>query len=459
MSESIAARSVQSARSAIRSLLHALLGAVMSMGTFPVLSQAKPPVTEGYSQDVAAALLKKRQDEDAAKSRASNGALEALFTQDFRWQPGQEIIVAFYGGSYPVWAEIARLADTWAKYANITFNFGLNPAKKTARTWQLGDPVSIAHIRIRLDEDVSGRSSAVGTQTFYSVFSSGSMVLAGLANSYPLWTGEDRADVIHEFGHALGFFHEQQRAECLKDFRREKGSNGEPTIYDLYWQVYQWPREKTESNLKLDEGMRFDTLGKPDANSIMLYPTPDKLLPATLSGTKGPCYVKTKNKALSKTDIVAAQQMYPGKGVVALDAGPSEARRNVPVLQTLAASVDARDRTVVAERIAVLDKSTRPLVWIHYGDAVSRDNALKIQSSARNEGYVAPGIEKIVANKVPKALEVRYFRVSDKEVAAHVADLVGDQEKTSASLKYIPKYGSVTKPGTIEVWFPIKNSN
>jgi hypothetical protein len=430
------------------------------MGPFSVDAQTKSPVIEGYSEEVAQALLKKRQDEEAAKNRAPNGALEALFTQDFRWQPGQEIIVAFYGGSYPVWAEISRLANTWAQYANITFNFGLDPVKKTARTWGLGDPVSVAHIRIRLDEGVSGRSSAVGTQTFYNVFSSGSMVLAGLANSYPLWTGEDRADVIHEFGHALGFFHEQQRAECIKDFRREKGPNGEPTIYDVYWDVYRWPAEKTESNLKLDESLRFDTLGKPDGNSIMLYPTPDRLLPGTLSGTKGPCYVKTKNTALSKTDIAAAQQMYPGKGVLGLASAPSEARRNVPVLQTLAASVDERDRNVVAERLAVLDKSTRPLVWVQYGDAASRDNALEIQSAARKEGYVAPGIEKIAANKVPKVLEVRYFRESDKEVAAHVADLVGEQEKSSASLKYLPRYGLVTKPGTIEVWFPVKkNSN
>ena len=179
-------------RSATQSLFHALLGTVICTGAFPVLAQAKPPLTEGYSEEVAAVLLKKRQGEEAAKSRAPNRALEALFTQDFRWQPGQEIIVAFYGGSYPVWAEISRLANNWAQYANITFNFGLDPAKKTARTWQLSDPVSIAHIRIRLDEDVSGRSSAVGTQAFYSVFSSGSMVLAGLANSYPLWTDDDR---------------------------------------------------------------------------------------------------------------------------------------------------------------------------------------------------------------------------------------------------------------------------
>ncbi|HVE52542.1 MAG TPA: hypothetical protein VNB23_04100, partial [Ramlibacter sp.] len=207
-----------------------------------------------YPPELAAALLQRKLEERKAIAATPMPAAFAFVASNHLWPSGQRLIVAFHGGHYEVWRDIAAIANKWSTVANVTFDFGLDPANRTARMWHPSDPPSAAHVRIRLDVDSPAvRYAAVGREAFLPEFAAGSLVLGGLVFAHPLWSAEDRADILHEFGHVLGFLHEQQRPECHKDLRLEPGPGGEPSIYQVYEKLYNWELAKTRANLLLAE--------------------------------------------------------------------------------------------------------------------------------------------------------------------------------------------------------------
>lgn len=409
-------------------------------------------VSEGYPTELAQKLLEQRKAEIDAAAAAPTPALFSFVSTNYRWPTGTRLIVAFQGGSFPVWLEISKIANQWSKYANVTFDFGINQAAKTARIWKIGDPVSIAHVRIRLDAPRRDqRWSAVGQDTFNPLFAEGSMTLGGIANSYPMWTDEDRADILHEFGHVLGFLHEQQRDECQSDFRYVRGANGEPSIYDLYWKYFAWDHDKTEANLKLDAHYG-QTSGstEPDKTSLFLYPLYEFLLPATLHGKDGPCYVKNKNLTMSKNDIAKASEMYPRSAPSdALKASPVFS--NIPTLRTVASALPS---SALTQRIERIEHASRALVYIQIGSNNQRKNASEIQQVVRSNGFVAPGIENVGKSKSPKHPEIRFFLDSDESAARQVAGLVGGVVQDTVAVKQFKRLSSRIYRPTIEVWLP-----
>ena len=416
-------------------------------------NQSAPTTLEGYPTEIAQSLLDRRLAEDEAIRNTPAPALFAFVATNFAWQNGTKLIVAFQGGRYEIWRDIAALATQWSAVANVTFDFGIDPAARSARTYQANDPPSIAQVRINLTAtDARLRWSAVGRQALLPEFARASMQLGGIAQTYPLWTDEDRADIMHEFGHVLGFLHEQQRPDCLAEDRLEPGSNGEPTIFDAYKTVYGAPAEWTKANVLLANTYKGEASGKPDKRSLFLYPTNDGILPATIHGTQGPCYIARKNLRMSADDVRRARRDYPFQSGNAFG---TFATANIQPLKALASAGGLPAAPSLVEKLERMELAARPLVYIQVAYEAQRATGERLRRALLESRYVAPGVENIAGKaKPPATAEIRYFSQGDRESAAAVAQQVAAElgAGTAVPIRFVGR--ETTKKQPIEVWLP-----
>lgn len=429
--------------------------AVHPAGAQPAASArpASAASLEGYPTEIAQSLLKRKEAEDEAIRSTPAPALFSFVARNFAWQNGTKLIVAFQGGQYDVWKDIAAIAGQWSSVANITFDFGLDPVARTARVYGPADPPSIAHVRINLNNtDTRLRWSAVGRQALLPEFGPASMQLGGIAQNHPFWTDEDRADVLHEFGHVLGFLHEQQRPECVAEYRLERGANGEPSIFDVYLAVYHAQPDWTKANLLLSSVYISEAAGKPDKRSLFLYPTPDGILPGTLNGTKGPCYLRKKNLRMSADDVKRARQDYPFQPGNGFGNFPTS---NIAPLKALATGTGMSAAPLLAEKLDRMELAARPIVYIQVAHADQRATGERLRRALLQSRYVAPGVENVAGKaRPPASAEVRYFSPADQAMASAVAQLVADElgDGRPVSTKLVAK--DTTKKQPLEVWLP-----
>jgi len=85
----------------------------------------------------------------------------------------------------------------WSRYANIQFELVVEEEARDE-----------AHIRIDFNPS-EGASSKVGTES-YSVRRGRATMHLGTLDKSSVLADIDRASILHEFGHALGFLHEHQ---------------------------------------------------------------------------------------------------------------------------------------------------------------------------------------------------------------------------------------------------------
>lgn len=406
-----------------------------------------------YPLEVAQALLKRRlAEQESAKTLPAHAAF-AFVANNLAWPAGQRLIVAVYGGRYEVWRDVSAIADEWSKYANVVFDFGLDAKTNTARMWDPSDPKpNFAHIRIRLDIDSPNiRYSAVGREATLPEFSTGSMVLGGIAARHGTWTAIDRGDILHEFGHALGFLHEHQRPECASEFRRTPGPHGEPTIFDIYKSQFNWDRGQVETNLFVSATYKTSFTGKPQKKSLFNYPTPDPVLPALVNGTKGPCYTRVRNTMLSATDIARAREDYPfstDNSIVKLSTG------NLATLTTVANSnFTGVAAAPLLARLENARQAALPIVYIQVADGSQRSHGESLRSALQAKGYVALGVENIAGKALPPGVtEVRYFSDADAVEASSVAQAA----KAALGLAEVPVRRIERKSERkqpLEIWF------
>ena len=83
------------------------------------------------------------------------------------WNPGQTVKIAFRGGDKVLHKEIADTVSEWTDYANLKFDFGVNPSTGQYRTWKRTDTAFAADIRVSFDQD--GYYSLVGTDSIAAV--------------------------------------------------------------------------------------------------------------------------------------------------------------------------------------------------------------------------------------------------------------------------------------------------
>lgn len=196
------------------------------------------------------------------------------------WPTGSTIKVRFFGGSPTLRNRVMRAAREWSKYANV--NFGVVNAGQ-------------ADIRISFTQNGSswstiGRASAYGNQN------APSMNFGWLTDRSPDY--EVTRTVLHEFGHALGLFHEHQNPTGGIPWDQE-------AVYDHYRRTQGWDRKTTFDNVMATTSNDRTQFTRYDANSIMHYPVAAEL-------TAGR-YSVGMNNGLSPTDKVYIANLYPGR--------------------------------------------------------------------------------------------------------------------------------------------------
>ncbi len=203
-----------------------------------------------------------------------------------RWLPGRTLRIRFMDGSKKQKAKVRTHAEQWLEFANLKF------AWVTTGT---------AEIRISFGFD-SGSWSAVGTDALSAYFPKKEPTMNFGWVTDDSDEADDRAVVLHEFGHALAAIHEHQIPEGGIVW------NEKVVIEYFKGAPNYWSEADTRYNvLQKYDGSQLNST-KFDPRGIMLYAFPPEFIKAPASlrdrGTM-------ENTRLSARDKSFIRKMYP----------------------------------------------------------------------------------------------------------------------------------------------------
>ncbi|WP_411884395.1 M12 family metallopeptidase [Polaromonas sp. YR568] len=201
-----------------------------------------------------------------------------------KWGPGFKLRCRFLDGSPKMQKKVRTVAEEWQKHANVKLQF----IKEGP-----------AEVRISFYAD-DGSWSAVGRDALnaaYFPLHQPTMNFGWVRDDSD--SVEDRAVILHEFGHALGCIHEHQTPTFDRKWNEAavmKYFKGPPNYWD-------------EDGIRQNVLMKYSPKGikatQFDAKSIMLYSFDAQLF----SDGRGPT---NQNSRLSPTDQTMVKKMYPG---------------------------------------------------------------------------------------------------------------------------------------------------
>jgi len=281
-----------------------------------------------------AKLQKKLAKKRRSQPSSANARTQATIAKGYLFKPGRILTIAFKGGDYELHKDIARWAKAWQKHANIKFDFGHDKDKGCFRSWSRRNKNKKADIRISF-ESTSGNTgywSAIGNDIDQVVdgeaFYPANIPTMNYQDLRSHKKSKQRAFVLHEFGHAIGFLHEHQSpsGKCNKEFRweDEKGykpkftkkdgfirdDNGlSPGIFRVMEnKPYEWSHQQVVDNMQMLKRDYAFARTKFDPKSIMKYYYEPWMY---IKGEKSTCYSKEENTKLSEMDKMAAGMAYP----------------------------------------------------------------------------------------------------------------------------------------------------
>lgn len=200
-----------------------------------------------------------------------------------RWDPGHVLRCRFLDGSAAMQKKVRTLCKTWEKHANIKIKF----VKQAP-----------AEVRISFYAD-DGSWSAVGRDALNTSYFPPHLPTMNFGwvrdDSDP---DEDRAVILHEFGHALGCIHEHQSPTFERKWNKVavfRYFQGPPNY---------WDKDEIESNVLEKYSPRGIKATAFDPQSIMLYAFDAELF----ADGKGPT---NENTQLSPTDRTMIRKQYP----------------------------------------------------------------------------------------------------------------------------------------------------
>src|SRR5690606_5842579 len=154
---------------------------------------------------------------------------------DLTWSHGHQITVKFIDHHPLFEAKVKKYAPEWGNYGHIRFRF--------VDTGQ-------ADIRIRFQFG-KGSWTLIGTQSkqFSVDLKTGASVYhtEGTSMNFGWFTEETdeyefKRTILHEFGHALGLFHEHLNPNANIKWNKAK-------VYAYYMQTRGWTREQVDINI------------------------------------------------------------------------------------------------------------------------------------------------------------------------------------------------------------------
>lgn len=229
--------------------------------------------------------------------RSSTGGdakgLEGVIQKSLAWKK-KAITVCFMDGNANAWKQIQSVASQWTDGLLISFDFGTDQLRKC---------VANKHSDIRVTFEGSGNWSYVGTKAKFIDEKSPTLGVASLGGG-STFSEDQKATVLHEFGHALGLEHEHQSpvADCESQFNWN---------YLYKWLgALGWDKAKVDLNMRKltqnsDEGGLYATPF--DNKSIMLYSLPKQVF----LGDKASCFIPQKNLSISEVDRQTIATVYP----------------------------------------------------------------------------------------------------------------------------------------------------
>jgi len=221
--------------------------------------------------------------ERALKAEGVAGIARMAVIRSKRWAPGAEVRCRFLDGSPKMKAKVRTLAKEWEKYANVKLKVVAS---------------GTAEVRISFYAD-AGSWSAVGRDALNASYFPPHQPTMNFG-----WVRddsnaeEDRAVVLHEFGHALGCIHEHQAPTFSRKWNEAavmKYFQGPPNY---------WDPESIRQNVLLKYSPQGIAATKFDPKSIMLYAFDAELFSDGLGATN-------ENTKLSTLDVGMIKQMYP----------------------------------------------------------------------------------------------------------------------------------------------------
>ncbi|KAI1062937.1 hypothetical protein LB507_005566 [Fusarium sp. FIESC RH6] len=169
----------------------------------------------------------------------------------------QHIYYFFMGGSLRQHEKVAQAIEEWTWYANVKF-IEVPSAEES-------------NVRISFDPN-DGSWSYIGRQCDSIPLAEATMNLAWMDRLSPI-NDEERAVILHEFGHALGLLHEHQSPA-----HGNRAVQNIEAAYKLYEGTQGWTREQIyEQVINVYNKSNVSNYSQVDIQSIMHYPQPKEL--------------------------------------------------------------------------------------------------------------------------------------------------------------------------------------
>jgi Astacin (Peptidase family M12A) len=234
-------------------------------------------------------------------------ALFSIVNLSRRWEPGALLRACFYGGDEPVNARISSVAKQWLDGVNISFNF-TDVAEKPR---DCSAPNVESNSEIRIGFSCSTSWALLGTEATDPSVSDPpecaqrkQTVNLSKVQRPDVSDSALNRDILHEFGHVLGFYHEHMR--CSDEYDRDAMVSWLMINMNMSEDVintqFYLPSQASDRDGGIDQSQNIDT------KSIEFYS-----MPALFFKRKelSPCYVSPLPIALSEEDKSAAKRAYP----------------------------------------------------------------------------------------------------------------------------------------------------